>query len=208
MDSDAAHFVVLLHIFGPLATLNRDTDKSQWKWLCGHNHLKRYLGYICHHPTLFYCIDSILPAEQTLKHWNLWFVVLYIVAVFARQFFVLLCIVWIKRQNYIELVTSLFCHIFCITFIVISSVSLKQWLFHQTRSIFFLHRISPYQKSMLPLNEGWKWMPSVYGIFLADKKARTEKVSQHCSEKCALIELYTLNAKELQSIESAGGFQE
>lgn len=64
MDGDAAHFVVLLHIFGPLATLNRDTDKSQWKWLCGHNHLKRYLGYICHHPTLFYCIDSILPAEN------------------------------------------------------------------------------------------------------------------------------------------------
>lgn len=33
------------------------------------------------------------------------------------------------------------------------------------------------------------------------KKARTEKVSQHCSEKCALIELYILNAKELRNIE-------
>lgn len=26
--------------------------------------MKRYLGYICHHSTLFYCIDSILPAKE------------------------------------------------------------------------------------------------------------------------------------------------
>lgn len=50
-----------------------------------------------------------------LKIYDLLFLLL---SHFAR---LLLCIVQNKRQNYIELLTSLFCHIFCITFIVVLS---------------------------------------------------------------------------------------
>lgn len=129
----AAHVLCrLLHIFGSLNASSETKDKRGKKLIrmAMWSQLLKYIGYvICHHPTLFYCIDSILVDKQKKEETTaktLKFMICYFSycctfsqdTTFFFSFF-LLCIVWIKRQNYIELVTSLFCHIFCIIFIVL-----------------------------------------------------------------------------------------
>lgn len=78
-----------------------------------------------------------------LKIYDLLFLLL---SHFAR---LLLCIVQNKRQNYIELLTSLFCHIFCITFIVVLSNKESETMIAAPDYVylvcFFIHLISLYQ---------------------------------------------------------------
>lgn len=96
-----------------------------------------------------------------LKIYDLLFLLL---SHFAR---LLLCIVRNKRQNYIELLTSLFCHIFCITFIVVLSNKESETMiaapdYAYLILFFFIHLISLYQleynekkNDMLPTEYSW-----------------------------------------------------
>lgn len=116
----------LRNFFESIAIVQR--QNMQEKWLCEQSRLEINRLYVCIHSTVLiqYFCRGWQKQKQHSTHTNdrntdllkIYDLLFLLLSHFAR---LLLCIVRNKRQNYIELLTSLFCHIFCITFIVVLS---------------------------------------------------------------------------------------